>query len=89
MPIAPWPDTRWQILPHWLPVHVTLYGDVQRVDVPPYLVLMPTPPQAQRSRVIRDPGGTLTPEAVLPAVGPHVTVVIVRTSPGGPDARDN
>jgi hypothetical protein len=75
-------DTRWQTLVQGPPVHVAICGDLQRVDLPAFLALLRAleqlwPPQAQLHLVISDPNGTLTPEAVLPAVGPHVTVAIV------------
>jgi hypothetical protein len=74
-------DTRWQILVHGSPVHVTLCGELQRVDLPTFLVLLRAlqrlwPDGAPLHLVISDPDGTLTPEAVTPAVGPQVTVDI-------------
>jgi hypothetical protein len=75
-------DTRWQSLVHGSPVHVALCGDLQRADLPAFLVMLREvqrlwPDGAPLHLVIRDPDGTLTPEAVTPAVGPQVSVAIV------------
>jgi hypothetical protein len=75
-------DIRWQTLVHGAPVHVTLGGALQRVDLPAFLVLLRAlqrlwPDGAPLHLVIRDPDGILTPEAVIPAVGPQVRVAIV------------
>jgi hypothetical protein len=83
MPPDPSNDTHWQTLVHGSPVHMTLCGDLQRVDLPAFLALLRTvqelwPPHTQLHLVISDPGGTLTSEAVTAAVGPQVTVVIMR-----------
>jgi hypothetical protein len=81
-PPAPSADTRWQTLVHGLPVHVTLCGDLPRLDLPAFLVLLRSarelwPEQAHLHLVISDPDGTLTLEALAAAVGPHVTVALV------------